>query len=195
MADDLLSMFATMGTSDHNTLVEQFQQIVPDAGPEEAQFFLEANNWSLQPAIMSYFDNGGQTFNRRPQCNPQAELVCDVTIAEGEEVPPHVRFQKTWRLRNTGAEQWPPSTVLNYCQGDVMHAPQFVKVPPLLPGEMCDVSVNLVSPPQVGQYASSWRLAHNEGMHTMFGDEIWVLITVADGTLPLAQQFAATSFS
>ena len=72
MADDLLSMFAvrwsavviacsraqSMGTTDHNTLIEQFCTIISGCEPEVANFFLEASSWSLQGAIASYMDSG-----------------------------------------------------------------------------------------------------------------------------------------
>lgn len=40
----------------------------------------------------------------------------DVTIGEGEEVPPNTTFRKTWRVGNPGPEPWPPSTILTFCQ-------------------------------------------------------------------------------
>lgn len=42
------------------------------------------------------------------------EFICDVTVGEGEEIPPNEEFRKTWRLRNIGAEAWPESCVLQY---------------------------------------------------------------------------------
>lgn len=92
-----------MGTTDHGTLVDQFSQIIPDCGEGIPQFFLEASNWNLQAAIMSYFDYGGgqQGVSSNVMATmPEAELVDDVTVGDGEDIPPNVVFQKTWRLRN-----------------------------------------------------------------------------------------------
>ena len=48
----------------------------------------------------------------------------------------------------------------------------------------------------MGQYAGSWRLCQFEGYRSFFGEEIWVVITVAEGgTLDVLQRMAATSFS
>ncbi len=69
-----------------------------------------------------------------------------MTIGEGESVPPNTLFVKTWRLRNSGAEPWPASAHLVYVQGHMMHAESVIAVPPLLPGQMADVSVQMVSP-------------------------------------------------
>lgn len=193
--DDLLSMFAIMNTSEREALVEQFCAVAPHADRPTAQFFLEANNWTLQAAIASFFENGAVNLQLQRR-NPVAEFVCDVTIGEGESVPPHTRFEKTWRLRNAGAEDWPVNSVLMYMQGEVMHGAPFVPVPPLLPGQTADVSVAMVSPAVPGMYASSWRLCFNDGMTRFFSEDIWAVVCVAEGgTLPLVQALAATSVS
>eukprot|EP00050_Salpingoeca_kvevrii_P000319 m.145921 g.145921 ORF g.145921 m.145921 type:complete len:274 (-) comp10086_c2_seq4:306-1127(-) len=190
-ADELLTLFASMGTTDHDTLVTQFTQVA-GADPDTARFFLEANNWSLQEAISSFFEYGGAGMVHSQQA-PEAQFVCDVTIGEGEEIPPGVVFDKTWRIRNSGGAPWPSDTVLQYARGEHMEGPSFVAVPSLAPGEVTDVTVKLRSPRTVGQYAASWRLCCSLGT---FGEEIWVVITVAEGgTLPILQQLHATSFS
>ncbi|KJE89742.1 hypothetical protein CAOG_01172 [Capsaspora owczarzaki ATCC 30864] len=66
-ANDLLLMFQSMGTSDHDTLLQQFRIILPDADEESCRFFLEANNWSLQSAVASYFDSAGSGVITRQQ--------------------------------------------------------------------------------------------------------------------------------
>lgn len=184
-----------MGTTEHATLVEQFVSVVPTADRTTAQFYLEANNWTLQAAIASFFENGGMNV-QVSQRNPQAEFVSDITIGEGESVPPNTHFIKTWRLRNSGAEPWPASSHLVYLNGDRMHADSAVAVPPLAPGEVADVSVDMISPEDPGLYASSWRLCYNEGIMRNFSEPIWAIVAVAEGgTLPLLQQFAAASVS
>ena len=134
-----------MGTSDRANLIEQFVAVAPEADRESAEFFLEANNWTLTDAITSYFDNGG-TAIRRPTIRPDMRFVCDITIGEGEEVPPNVTFEKTWRILNSGEVPWPSSVALAFCQGERMDAPQFTRVPRLQPGEVADISVSLTSP-------------------------------------------------
>ena len=112
-----------------------------------------------------------------------------MTIGEGEEISPNTQFEKTWRIRNTGAMQWPLNTVLSRtractpdagspssrAQGDDLAAPGYVPAPSLLPGEETDVSVPMVAPNEPGGYSASWRLGYMNGaMPVMFGDEIWV---------------------
>ena len=38
----------------------------------------------------------------------------DITIGEGEAIPPSTRFVKTWRVQNPGPDRWPPGCVLRY---------------------------------------------------------------------------------
>ncbi len=33
---------------------------------------------------------------------PQMRFIADVTVGEGEAIPPNTRFVKTWRVENSG---------------------------------------------------------------------------------------------
>ena len=46
----------------------------------------------MQASINAWFEYGGAVQL------PQARFVGDVTIGEGESVPPETEFQKTWRI-------------------------------------------------------------------------------------------------
>ena len=52
---------------------------------------------NLQAAICSYYDY--EQPNAKVPC---MAFVKDVTIGEGESVPPATRFVKTWRIQNIG---------------------------------------------------------------------------------------------
>lgn len=54
---------------------------------------------NLQAAIGAYYDFESPNVN-----TPSMSFVEDVTIGEGESVPPDTPFTKTWRIQNTGAE-------------------------------------------------------------------------------------------
>lgn len=51
----------------------------------------------LQAAIGAYYD-----FNSTQDKLPSMTFVRDVTIGEGESVPPNTTFVKTWRIQNNG---------------------------------------------------------------------------------------------
>ena len=52
---------------------------------------------NLQAAICSYYD-----FDQPSVKSPQLAFVGDVTIGDGEAVPPNTTFTKTWRVANSG---------------------------------------------------------------------------------------------
>lgn len=65
---------------------------------------------SVHAAVGHYFDlNGGGGAgggNMLPPL-PSMTFVRDVTIGEGESVPPLTDFTKTWTVLNSGNEPWP----------------------------------------------------------------------------------------
>lgn len=64
---------------------------------EAAAFYLEMNQFNVAAAVGSYFDlEAGAEAKASP---PQMMFVRDVTIGEGESVPPNTMFIKTWQVR------------------------------------------------------------------------------------------------
>eukprot|EP01120_Amphizonella_sp_Union-15-10_P014332 TRINITY_DN6906_c0_g1_i1.p1 TRINITY_DN6906_c0_g1~~TRINITY_DN6906_c0_g1_i1.p1 ORF type:complete len:115 (-),score=15.43 TRINITY_DN6906_c0_g1_i1:89-433(-) len=60
-----------------------------------------------------------------------------------------------------------------------MSGPASQKIPPLEPNTYIDMEVSLAAPGSPGTYAGSWMLcANNKGMPVMFGEPIWVIVTV-----------------
>ncbi|KAM4046688.1 protein ILRUN isoform 2-T2 [Anomaloglossus baeobatrachus] len=117
-------------------------------------------------------------------------FVEDVTIGEGESVPPDTQFTKTWRVQNTGSEAWPPGVCLRYVGGDQFGHVNMVLVRSLDTQEMTDVSVPMCSPNQPGMYQGQWRMCTATGLY--FGDVIWVILSVeAGGLLGVTQQLSS----
>ena len=67
---------------------------------------------NLQAAIGSYYDYEQQP-QQGPQNIPRMALVEDITIGEGEAVPPNTPFVKTWRVKNTGKTTENINTIVN----------------------------------------------------------------------------------
>ncbi|EGD81324.1 hypothetical protein PTSG_11362 [Salpingoeca rosetta] len=194
--DQLLSMFMSLGTTDHGTLIDQFKKVVRIDDDSLASFFLEANNWNLQGAVWSYFDqqgSGNQMYI--PRQRPQAELIGEMTASHGSDaVGSGQQFTKTWRFRNTGTTHWPHSTVFAFLNGERMGAPSRVAVPPAAPGEFADVTVTFTAPREPGQYVGTWRLQHSDHVTECFGEEVWVILNVTDdGGVGLVQAMQSTS--
>jgi len=105
-----------------------------------------------------------------------ARFVSDVTVPDGVEIPPNVKFIKTWKLRNEGTTKWPDRCKLIFTDGEKMGANIETLVPSIAPGEEVDISVEMVSPSAPGKYVGYYRMATAEG--SRFGHRIWVEITV-----------------
>uniref|UniRef100_T1IRJ1 Nbr1 FW domain-containing protein n=1 Tax=Strigamia maritima TaxID=126957 RepID=T1IRJ1_STRMM len=182
---NLLQQFSCLGTTDRDVLITQLQKLVGNQlSNTGCAFFLDMNNWNLQAAVCSYYD-----LESPKDRLPTMSFVRDVTVGEGESVPPSTKFVKTWKLQNCGEEQWPPGCSLRYTQGDCLSTQDRIMVEPLKAYEVADVSLEMCSPDKAGIYQGQWRMFTATG--TPFGDVIWMIITVAEGgILGLTQQMS-----
>jgi len=180
----LTHQFSVMGTEDRDVLVSQFQKLMGfELKPESCVFYLEMNNWNIQDAICSYCD-----YEQPATKLPSMTFLKDETIGEGESVPPDTIFIKTWRIQNTGQEQWPHGCFIKFVTGEKLCEQEKVVVDALLPCSITTVNMTLKSPMSTGIYQNQWRLCTPSGH--FFGDIIWVIITVEEsGLLGVTQQF------
>jgi len=180
----LLEQFSSMQTIDRDDLVQQMIRLVGEnINSAAAKFYLEMNQWNVQSAVGAYFD-----LELANSTLPGMVFVRDVTVGEGESVPPNTRFVKTWRVQNPGPDAWPPGCVLRYVNGAVLSRTERVIAGPLDPYLSTDISIDMTSPAQPGLYQSKWRMSTATG--SFFGDVIWVIISVeVAGTLSITQQF------
>jgi len=185
-ADDLLVLFQKMGTTDHEVLIKQFQTIVEGVDDDTCRFFLEANNWTLQNAIASFFDYGGPSKSSQNVVRPKMSFMSEPD--DGKPKPAGTPFTKRWRIQNSGNEKWPHDCTIEFIGGQQLNGPDSQRVPALPPGQHIDMSVNLVTPPTAGTYAGSWMMCtNNNGMPIMFGEPIWVIVTVEADINPFQQ--------
>eukprot|EP00123_Amoebidium_parasiticum_P017586 comp23907_c0_seq1/m.42094 comp23907_c0_seq1/g.42094 ORF comp23907_c0_seq1/g.42094 comp23907_c0_seq1/m.42094 type:complete len:242 (-) comp23907_c0_seq1:71-796(-) len=181
--DELLHLFQSMGTTDHETLVQQMMAVVSSNDPQACLFFLEANNWNLQAAIASFYESGSNEIYEQLQHPPEVTLVGDMTLDNKDALAPNAPFRQTWKIRNTGHEQWPYSTCVLWVSGEKFpESPRAVKVPPLFPGQETDITIPMRCPSKPGSYASAWRLCCDEGFQMFFGEQMWIVTNVVDPT-------------
>ena len=69
----------------------------------------------MQAAIGAYYDFESPSIN-----TPSMSFVEDVTIGEGESVPPETQFTKTWRVQNTGGSEDEHTTPQRVLEGSTM---------------------------------------------------------------------------
>ncbi|CAL1606565.1 unnamed protein product [Knipowitschia caucasica] len=183
---ELMQKFSCMGTTDKDILISEFQRLLGfQLNPAGCAFFLDMTNWNLQAAIGAYYD-----FESPNISAPCMSLVKDVTIGEGESIPPDTPFIKTWRIQNTGPESWPPGVCLKYVGGDQFGHVNMMMVRSLNPQEIVDISVQMQSPSSPGMYQGQWRMCTATGLY--FGDVIWVILGVeVGGLLGVTQQLSS----
>jgi hypothetical protein len=90
-------------------------------------------------------------------CRYDAAFVSDVSIPSGQSVTPSQRFNKIWRMRNTGTCPW-IGFAWTFISGDHLGGPDSVVVPQTGPGDTVDISVPLYAEAEPGTYTGIWRL-------------------------------------
>lgn len=112
-----------------------------------------------------------------------AQFVADVNLPDYTPFSPGTRFTKTWRLKNTGSCYWTTAYSLVFVGGYAMTDKTAIKLPVTVrPGEMVDISADMVAPTQPGNYKSNWMLRNEAdrvfGVSTNGEKSFWALIKV-----------------
>ncbi|CAF3935279.1 unnamed protein product [Rotaria sordida] len=173
--EDLMERLRSITTCNREDLIAQFRSttnaMLTDDG---CRFFLDMSNWNLNEAILAYYDAEMPTDKI-----PQMRFIADVTVGEGEAIPPNTRFIKTWRVENSGNERWPNNCSLRFVNGDRLQDQDEIYVNSLAPGEQTNISVNITSSNVLRIIRSQWRLFTSAGVP--FGDPIWLIASVEEG--------------
>lgn len=125
----------------------------------------------------------------------QAKFAADVTVPDGTLLRPNVAFTKVWRLQNTGSCTWNTDYALVFVGGDTLGAKAWLPLPASVqPGEMIDLSVEMVTPKDPGTYRGYWLLRNARGV--LFGmgpdgdESFWVTVSVREPARYTAYNFA-----
>lgn len=114
----------------------------------------------------------------------RADFIADVNIPDGTKFQPGEPFKKTWRITNTGTATWTTDYSLAFVEGDQLDAATTPLPQAVAPGEVVDVSVDMVAPLTPGEYTSYWKLrdanGHTFGLGSDAADPVWVKIDVVD---------------
>ena len=91
-------------------------------------------------------------------CN-RAELVQELNVPAGSDIPANGRFTKVWRVKNTGSCTWSTSYALIYAGGDKFAIQEAIAFPgSVVPGQSVDLALDLRAPNVIGQFRSTWAL-------------------------------------
>lgn len=116
---------------------------------------------------------------------PSMRIVKELTVGLEESVTPNTQFTQSWLLENNGDVAWPSGCYLKLVSEINNDGKMFV--PPIGPRDSHIITINLVSPSEVGQFKSQFCLCTPNG--ATFGPIIWSVVDVSiSGTLALTQQ-------
>ena len=96
-----------------------------------------------------------------------ARLVRNVTIPNGEILPPSLPFTKIWRIQNVGSCTWDTSVQMVPVSGDSMGGTRFHISSKVKPGKTVEIAASLMSPAINGGYTGYWKLQYKS---QKFGD-------------------------
>lgn len=118
-----------------------------------------------------------------PPCLDEAVYVGDISVPDGTLFRPGEAFTKTWRVRNTGTCTWGAGYSLAYTSGDIMSGEFNNPIGPISPGELADITVDLVAPARGGEQIGYWQFQNASGKPFGVGYNggypFWVKINVA----------------
>jgi len=135
------------------------------------------NNYTIYLGNQCTRDAGQITTQSCPVGNDNALFVSDVTIPDGQVMPPNNQFTKTWRIKNSGSSTWNTGYKIVFQSGHSMGAQSERTIPnSVAPGASIDISVNMTAPGSAGTYRGNWKMKNASGV--AFGDLVWVEILV-----------------
>ena len=109
---------------------------------------------------------------------PSAEYVRDGTYSDGTRVGCGSAFEKSWEMRNNGAEAWTGVQLIQVGGADVS-APLSVPIPRVEPGTVAMVQVSLIAPRKPGRLSAYFRLTTRHGER--FGPRLWTDLNFVEG--------------
>lgn len=126
---------------------------------------------------------------------PRARYIADLDATlDGSVLLPGTSFTKIWQMVNTGTTAWGEGYQFVLVDGPSLGAQHRLPAPPCLPGQTTAVTVAFVTPPNPGEYTSTWSLVDPQG--NLFGPPVWTRIVVAEGeAAPAAVPAAAPAFA
>jgi len=103
----------------------------------------------------------------------QISFVSDITIPDGTVMVPGQKFNKIWRLKNTGSCTWTSGYSVVFSSGEAMGAPAAIQLTTgtVAPGGEFDVSLDLEAPVIAGTHRADFKLRNTNGIVFGLGDK------------------------
>ncbi|OQS04644.1 hypothetical protein THRCLA_20831 [Thraustotheca clavata] len=169
--DELLRLFQSITTTDHDALINQFSRLLQlDAAT--STFFLESSNWNVETAVNMYLATAPTDAPK-----PEARFLSDLSAAQNAQFLPYQHIQLHLAFQNTGCIRWPINTKLAFYQGNNFSVENEMPIPCIDIGEHTQITLNVTLPGECGTHYGTWRLV-SDG--ECFGDPVWIVLTVVD---------------
>jgi uncharacterized protein YkwD len=121
-------------------------------------------------------------------CSDSASFVADVTVQDNELFQPGEKFDKIWRIKNTGNCTWSSQYTLVFAKGDQMNAPDSSPLQETLPGNTVDMTVKMAAPSDenISRARADFEIHNSAGaaIPVDTGTSLWVIIQVAGANAP-----------
>jgi serine/threonine protein kinase len=89
--------------------------------------------------------------------------VDDITVPDGTTFTPGSKFIKTWRLQNVSDCTLEKGAYLVYMGGELFSGEKETAIPfKVVPGQVFDMSIELVAPQKSGEYKGEWGIETKE---------------------------------
>lgn len=115
-------------------------------------------------------------------CTLASTFISDVTIPDGTTIAPGGSFIKTWAIQNSGTCSWGGGYNAIFVSGNPMGAAPQQPIPSADPGDVINVSIQMVAPTTPGNATGVWQLQASNGVP--FGTRFDVVINVPGAPTP-----------
>ena len=104
---------------------------------------------------------------------PQTHTLQKLGVLKIQVLTSYIQIPCTSLYDALGTETWPVGVYLQFIGGDKMGQFESIALPPLAPGQLHDINVDLISPSEPGLYQSQWQICTpngiiSAGIHSMF---------------------------
>jgi hypothetical protein len=146
---------------------------------------LETNDQKIDQPPLPTIAIKLRTMTPSNRCTNRAEFVKNLTISDRTALGPIQPFAKIWRLKNVGTCTWTTAYSIAFYSGDVMGETLTAFLSQtVLPGEVVDLRLDLVSPALPSLYTGYWLLQDEIGQQFGLGPQadqpLVVAITVTE---------------
>ncbi len=134
------------------------------------------------PIVSTVTPNAPATPSGPTTCTLASTFISDVTIPDGTTIAPGGAFVKTWAIQNSGTCSWGGGYNAVFVAGLAFGASSPQPIPAAAPGDVINVSINMIAPATPGSHSSVWQLQASNGV--VFGTRFDAIINVPGAPTP-----------